>query len=151
MAECVCGAWLTSDHTMCPQCGLPAVRSQEPPPQLGTIRPAPPLRQRVTPSTAAPPRSKAWWAIDEFARRCAPEGIMLSLLERLDEPGPRRWECTIFALRRVHEQVRVLVLCTGTGATHQAAFAAARRQLVTQPFSRAFRPLPRRRLGTPSP
>ncbi|MER3439518.1 MAG: hypothetical protein C4346_19065, partial [Chloroflexota bacterium] len=133
MAECVCGAWLTAEHRLCPQCGLPAERSAEPErPVLPVARPSVTVSKRPVQVSPSP-----WREIDRLVRPYAAEGILLRFVERHADPGDR-WECAIIALRPCSGWTAILPLGVGTGATPQAAHAAARRQFVAQAASRAL-------------
>ncbi len=139
MAECVCGAWLTVDHRLCPQCGLPAVRSAEPERPVQAVARSPVAVSKRAVGVSPNP----WRELDRLVRSYAAEGLLLRFVERDADLGDR-WECTIIALQPCSGWTAIFPLGIGTGATPQAAHAAARRQLVTQAARRSLGQSPKR-------
>ncbi len=82
MAECVCGAWLTVEHRMCPQCGR-VVESE-----ANAIPPA----RMPRPSTG----DRRLQKLEELKAACAEWGIVPKFRYQVGEPVHCRWRCDLF-------------------------------------------------------
>lgn len=121
MAECVCGAWLTSDHTMCPQCGRTIELEVTATPRARVSRPSIGDRRLQK--------------LEALNTACAEWGIVPKFRYQHGEPVHYRWRCDLFLAGKTNGAP----LSNGQGQSEWEALLSALRKIKNRVLARRWR------------